>query len=231
MKVSIIIPVFNEEGTIGEVIVRVIAADLGVLEKEIVIADDGSTDHTHAIAQAHAHRHPELVCIVTAPTNAGKGAAIRMGLTRATGDIVVVQDADLELDPADLPLVVGPIVSGRHTVVYGSQFLRRVAHVPTTTRLANGFLSVLTNLLYGSHLTDMETAYKAFRRSALTGVTLESSGFEIEPEITAKFLRRAISIFEVPIRYSPRTSKQGKKIGWSDGLKAIRALVRYRIVG
>jgi len=229
VKVSIIIPVFNEEGTIGEVIDRVIAADLGMLEKEIVVADDGSTDHTHAIAEAHAHRHPELVCIVTAPRNAGKGAAIRMGLSRATGDILVVQDADLELDPADLPLVVGPIAGGKYTVVYGSRFLRRVSHIPTTTRLANGFLSLLTNLLFGSHLTDMETAYKAFRREALKGVTLESNGFEIEPEITAKFLRRGIPIFEVPIRYAPRTTRQGKKIHWSDGLKAIRALVRYRI--
>ena len=229
MKASIIIPVFNEERTIGEVIDRVIAADLGALDKEIVVADDGSTDQTCAIAEARARLHPEWICVVRAPTNAGKGTAVRMGLARATGDIFVIQDADLELDPADLPLVLGPIVAGNSNVVYGSRFLQRVAYVPAATRLANGFLSLLTNLLFGSHLSDMETAYKAFRREALHGVVLESNGFEIEPEITAKFLRRGIPIFEVPIRYAPRTTGQGKKIHWFDGLKAIWALVRYRI--
>ncbi|MCX6026063.1 MAG: glycosyltransferase family 2 protein [Chloroflexi bacterium] len=229
MKASIIIPVFNEERTIGEVIDRVIAVDFGEVEKEIVVADDGSTDQTHAIAKARAHRHPELIRMATAPSNTGKGAAIRMGLARATGDILVLQDADLELDPADLPLVLEPIVNRKYDVVYGSRFLRHVSHVPPTTRLANGFLSLLTNLMFGSHLTDMETAYKAFRRETLEGVTLESDGFEIEPEITAKFLRRRIPIFEVPIRYVPRTTGQGKKIRWFDGLKAIGALVRYRI--
>jgi glycosyltransferase involved in cell wall biosynthesis len=229
MKVTIIIPVFDEERTIGEVIDRVMAVDFGELEKEIVVADDGSTDQTHAIAMARAQRHPGLIRMATAPSNNGKGAAIRMGLAHATGDILVLQDADLELDPADLPLVIEPLVTRKYDVVYGSRFLRRFASVPSTTRLANGFLTLLTNLLFGSHLTDMETAYKAFRRETLEGVTLESDGFEIEPELTAKFLRRRITIFEVPIRYVPRTTGQGKKIRWSDGLKAIGALIRYRL--
>ncbi len=223
MKLSVIIPVYNEESTIGEVIDRV--ADVAI-EKEIIVVDDGSTDRTAEVLRAKAAKVRQ---VHEGRANFGKGAAIRIGLTYVEGDIVVIQDADLELDPNEYRRLLEPITSGASDVVYGSRFLGRNPRVPLRTRLANRFLVFLTNLLYGSRLTDMETAYKMFRTGAVRALRLESHRFEIEPELTAKLLRTGQRIVEVPITYSPRTPLEGKKIGVRDGMLAIWTLVRWRI--
>jgi glycosyltransferase involved in cell wall biosynthesis len=223
VKLSVIIPVYNEESTIGEVIDRVSEVPI---EKEIIVVDDGSTDRTAEVVHTRAAKVRQ---IHEGRANFGKGAAIRIGLTYVEGDIVVIQDADLELDPNEYRLLLEPITSGASDVVYGSRFLGRNPRVPLRTRLANRFLVLLTNLLYGSKLTDMETAYKMFRASVVRELRLESHRFEIEPELTAKLLRMGHRIVEVPITYSPRTALEGKKIGFRDGVVAIWTLVRWRI--
>lgn len=222
MKLSVLIPVYNEESTIGEVIARVAAVPI---DKEVIIVDDGSTDRSAEIVRAHGSRVRHLHA---SRLNLGKGAAIRVGLTYATGDIAIIQDADLELDPNEYDRILAPIVKGDAAVVYGSRFRQENA-IPYRTRLANRVLTTLTNLLYGGELTDMETAYKAFRLDVIRGIRLTSMRFEIEPEITAKLLRAGHRIFEVPITYRPRTHEEGKKIGVRDGLLAIWTLLRYRI--
>ena len=221
MKLSIIIPVYNEERTIQEVLRRVRAVDI---EKEIVVVDDGSTDRTPDLLD----RDAGPLIVHHAEVNRGKGAAIRTGIGYVSGDIVIIQDADLELDPAEYPRLVRPILEGRSQVVYGSRFRSRNRGVPSLTMLANKLLVGFANLLYGSTLTDMETAYKVFRREVLKSVPLRCVGFEFEPEVTAKLLRRKYRIVEVPITYCPRSREEGKKIRWVDALRAIWALLRYR---
>ena len=223
MKLSVVIPVYNEESTIGEVIDRVSEVPI---EKEIIVVDDGSTDRTAEVVHTRAAKVRQ---IHEGRANFGKGAAIRIGLTYVEGDIVVIQDADLELDPNEYRQLLEPITSGVSDVVYGSRFLGRNPRVPLRTRLANRFLVLLTNVLYGSTLTDMETAYKMFRTSVVRELRLESHRFEIEPELTAKLLRMGHRIVEVPITYSPRTALEGKTIGFRDGVLAIWTLVRWRI--
>lgn len=220
---SVIIPVYNEESTIGELLRQVSVVPI---EKEIIVVDDGSTDRTGEILRAHSS---QVTRIHDSAANLGKGAAIRMGLTYVTGDIVILQDADLELNPAEYRHLIEPIESGKTNVVYGTRFARRADRVPLRTRLANRVLVILTNLLYGSALTDMETAYKVFRATTVRRLHLEARRFEIEPEITAKLLRSGERIYEVPIAYRPRTQDEGKKIGWRDGIVAIWTLVRLRI--
>jgi glycosyltransferase involved in cell wall biosynthesis len=231
MKVSIIIPVFNEAGTIATVIERVRALDLGAIEKEIVLVDDGSDDGSAAIVRAAGEGADGSIVSHVAPLNLGKGAAVRMGLRIATGDVVAIQDADLELDPNDLPVLLRPIADGEAEVVYGSRFLgrRRGRRVPLRRRLANGFLTTLTNVLFRSRLTDMETAYKVFRADVLTGTRLRCVGFDIEPEITAAILKAGRRIHEVPVRYDPRGADDGKKISWRDGIAAVYTLVMCRL--
>jgi glycosyltransferase involved in cell wall biosynthesis len=229
MRLSVIIPVYNEEQTIHEVLERVAAVELGAIEKEIVIANDGSTDGTRR-AIDDRHLPPDLaVHVYHSPINLGKGAAVRMGLAFATGDILLVQDADLELDPNEYTELIAPLLDGRADVVYGSRFLKPTSTVAMKSRAANRFLTILTNLLFGGHLTDMETAYKVMRREALQGIRLRTVGFDIEPEITARLLRAGRRIVEVPISYHPRTADEGKKMRFIDGVDAIYTLMKCRL--
>src|SRR4051812_45239509 len=228
MRLSVIIPVYNEEQTIDEVIDRVAAVDLGAVEKEIVIANDGSTDGTRGLIDARRWPAGLPVHVYHSPINMGKGAAVRLGLAFATGDILLVQDADLELDPGEYTRLLEPLLDGRADVVYGSRFLTPTGRVPAKTRAANRFLTVLTNVLFGGRLTDMETAYKVLRREALAGVRLRAVGFDIEPELTARLLLAGRRILEVPISYNPRRTDEGKKMRWIDGVDAVYMLLKCR---
>src|SRR4051812_34956061 len=229
MKLSIVIPVYNEEQTIGEVIERVWKVDLGDLEREVIIANDGSSDGTRRAIDESRWINDPRVKVYDSPINLGKGAAVRLGLAFATGDILLVQDADLELDPNEYGRLLAPILDGRADIVYGSRFLGAAGHVALRRRLANRMLTLLTNALFGGSLTDMETAYKVFRRSALDGIRLRCVGFDFEPEITAKMLRAGRRIFEVPIGYQPRRDDEGKKIRWIDGVDAVYTLIKCRL--
>lgn len=230
-KLSVVIPVYNEQATIGEVIDKVCSVDLGPISKEIIVSDDGSTDGSAQVLQEYSQSLPELITVHTSPINLGKGAAVRLGMSYATGDIIIVQDADLELDPNEYIQIIEPIVAGQADVVYGSRFLGKSDKIRLRTRLANRFLTTLTNLLYGARLSDMETAYKAFRREVVQGLKLRCVRFDFEPEITAKLLLAGHVIHEVPISYTPRTEDEGKKISWIDGIEAIYTLLRCRFSG
>lgn len=221
MKLSIIVPVFNEQATIGSVLDQ-----LGSLsfEKEIIIIDDGSTDESRTVIQGHTL---ELIA-EHLPTNGGKGAAVRRGLELATGEIIVVQDADLELSPAIIEQLAMPIRAGDADAVFGSRFLAPSPNVPLARRIANHVLTAITNLLYRTRLSDMETAHKAVRKDVLDRLDLESERFEIEVEVTAKLARSGARIHEIPSPYRPRRRDEGKKIGWRDGVVALRTLVKYR---
>jgi glycosyltransferase involved in cell wall biosynthesis len=229
LKLSIVIPVYNELETIAEVIDRVRAVDLA-MEKEIIVSNDGSTDGSAEVLQEVATTLPGLLTVHTSPINLGKGAAVRLGLSYATGDIVIIQDADLELDPKEYTRIIEPILAGQADVVYGSRFLGKRNRIRLRTRLANRFLTTLTNLLFGARLSDMETAYKAFRRQVLEGLKLRCVRFDFEPEITAKLLLAGYQIHEVPISYTPRTEDEGKKISWIDGIEAVYTLLRCRFL-
>jgi dolichol-phosphate mannosyltransferase len=231
VKLSVIVPVYNEAQTIGEVIERIWSVDLPGVEKEIIIANDGSNDGTQLAIDRGSWRQDPRLTVVESPINLGKGAAIRLGLKYATGDIVLIQDADLELDPGEYGKLIAPIVAGRAMVVYGSRFLTPNSSIPPRTRLANRGLTSLTNLLFLSRLTDMETGYKVFRREVLQEVHLRCVGFDFEPELTAKLLLAGYRIEEVPIAYSPRRVDEGKKIRWVDGLDAAYILLKCRLTG
>lgn len=229
MKLSIIIPVYNEEMMIGELINRVVQVDLGDIEKEIIVANDGSTDTSGLIIEAKRRQWPALIRVHSMPINLGKGAAVRLGLHHASGDIWLIQDADLELDPNEYHQLLAPILAGETDVVYGSRFLNNhKVLIPRRTRLANRLLTTLTNLLYRVKLTDMETAYKMFRREVFEGIQLRCVHFDFEPEITGHLCRRKVRIVEVPISYNPRRIDEGKKISWIDGIEAIYTLFRVR---
>lgn len=225
---SIVIPVYNEQSTIKEVLERVLAVDLAAIQKEIIISDDGSTDGSVEIIERELLVHSDVVKVHASVINLGKGAAIRFGFKYASGDIIIIQDADLELDPNEYVKLLQPILQGRAEVVYGSRFKAHNSNIALKTRLANRFLTGLTNLLYGSHLTDMETAYKVFRADVIKNLRLRCVGFDIEPEITAKLLKAGYTIHEVPISYNPRTALEGKKISWRDGIEAIYTLLKYK---
>ncbi len=222
---SVIVPVYNERNTVAEVIRRVRAAQTG-LELEVVVVDDGSTDGSDKVLAALTD---STVRVVTHPGNLGKGAAIRSGLEVVRGDLVLVQDADLEYDPDDWPRLLDPLMKGKAEVVYGSRFTGERKNMLPSHWLGNRLLSLITNVLYRTTLSDMETCCKLFDRRVIEGITVDSNGFAFEPEITAKVLRRGYRIYEVPISYAGREVAEGKKITWVDGFRAIYTLLRYRV--
>ncbi|MCD6521652.1 glycosyltransferase family 2 protein [Candidatus Calescamantes bacterium] len=227
MKLSIIIPVFNEEKTVEKLIEEVCRVELPEVEKEIIVVDDGSTDATPEILKRIKNKYPELK-VVFKEKNEGKGSAIRRGLKEVTGDLVVFQDADLEYDPRDYPLLMKPILEGKADVVYGSRFLGPHRVLLFWHLIGNIFLNLVTNFLYNTTLTDMETCYKMFRSEVIKNLPLKAQGFEIEPEITAKILKRRYRVWEVPISYNGRGYEEGKKITWRDGFIALYTLFKYR---
>jgi len=223
-KLSVIVPVFNERNTVAEVIRRMRTVELP-LDREILIVDDGSDDGTrHVLSQVG----DSTVRVLLHDHNRGKGAAIRTALGHVRGDLVLIQDADLEYDPEDWPKLLAPAMKGRASVVYGSRFTGERRNMLILHWIGNRFLSLLTNLLYNSTLSDMETCYKLFDRRVLDGITLRAERFEFEPEVTAKVLRQGIRIYEVPISYTGRELYEGKKITWRDGFSALRTLIKYR---
>ena len=230
MKLSVLIPVYNERYLVGELIRRVLDAPLPrAMQRELIVVDDGSTDGTREILEELAEKHPEIVYHAH-EQNQGKAGAIRTAIGLASGEWCIFQDADLEYDPRDYDLVLGPLLSGDADVVYGSRFLprtrRRVLYYWHS--LGNHFLTLLSNLLTGLNLTDMETCYKAFRTDLLKTIPIRSSGFGLEPEITSKIAKRRFRIYEVPINYHGRTYTEGKKISWKDGVQALWVLLKYR---
>ncbi len=224
MKLSVVMPVYNEANTVEEMIRRVQAVGLA---DEIIVVDDGSSDGTGAVL--NKLNGQKGVQILTHAKNQGKGAAVRDGIQAAKGELILIQDADLEYDPRDVKKMLEPIESGLADVVYGSRFLGGPRR-PTMFwhAVANHFLTFLTNLLYNNILSDMETGYKLFRREALEGIRIRSNSFDFEPEITAKLLKRRVRIYEVPISFNPRDYSEGKKIGLIDAFHALWALLLYR---
>jgi len=230
-RISIVIPAFNEVRTVEELLVRVAKAPLPAdLEREIVVVDDCSTDGTRDLLRELARRGDPPFRLAEQAVNQGKGAALRRGFAEASGEVVLIQDADLEYDPRDYPTLLAPILADEADVVFGSRFLGGPHRVLLFWHyVGNRFLTVLSNMFSDLNLSDMETCYKVFRKSVLEGVPLRSNRFGIEPELTAKFARRRARIYEVPISYHGRTYSEGKKIGWKDGFAAIWAIVRYNL--
>ncbi|MEQ1897249.1 MAG: glycosyltransferase family 2 protein [Vicinamibacterales bacterium] len=220
---SVVMPVFNEVGTVEEVVRRVLRVPIRI---QLVVVDDGSTDGTRPVLEALQRELRFHLLLQT--RNQGKGAALRRGFADVTGDIVVIQDADLEYSPEEYPQLIDLICQGRADVVYGSRFLGRHRAFLFAHYLGNRLLTLVTNVLYNTMLTDMETCYKAMRVEVVRSMTLRSDGFGIEPELTAKIFKRGYKVFEVPITYDGRGYEDGKKIGWRDGLVALWVLVRYR---
>ena len=225
MKLSIVIPCFNEKATILELIDAVRSAP--IQDKQIIIIDDGSTDGTREILKGIQGKAD--IDIIYHETNKGKGAALSTGFAAATGDICIVQDADLEYDPQEFPLVIQPIVDGKADVVFGSRFQSGRPHrvVYFWHRIGNGVLTLLSNILTDLNLTDMETCYKAFKREVIQSITIEEKRFGFEPEVTAKISKKNLRIYEVGISYYGRTYSEGKKIGWKDGVRAIYCILKY----
>lgn len=224
MKLSVIIPVHNEERTVGEVLSRVLALDL---EKELIVVDDGSDDGTAEVLARVAAENPRTVRVITREVNSGKGAALRAGVAAAEGEVIAVQDADLEYAPEELPRLVKPVAERKADAVYGSRFLDgrggSILHYA-----GNRLLTFVTNVLYGTRLSDMETCYKVLRADVVKGFELSADGFDIEPEITAKLAKAGYEIIEVPVSYEGRSAAAGKKIKWADGLTALWTLAKLR---
>jgi len=225
-KLSVIVPVYNERNTVPEIIRRVRAVELpDGIEREVIVVDDGSADGTRDVLRQLGD---STVRVVLHECNRGKGAALRTGFGLATGDYVLVQDADLEYDPNDWPKLIKPVAEGKARVVYGSRFTGERRNMLFLHWIGNRFLSLATNVLYNTTLSDMETCYKLIDRSLLEGIELKCERFDIEPEITAKILKRGVRIYEVPISYTGREFDEGKKITWKDGFAAFWTLCKYR---
>lgn len=224
-KISILIPVYNEVSTLETMVKKVEETDFCGLEKEIILIDDGSTDGTKDLYSKFSNHK-----VFFHEKNLGKGAALRTGFQNATGDIIVIQDADLEYDPVDYAPLIKLILDGKADVCYGTRLAggKPSRSFMFTHLLGNKFLSLLTNVLYGSTLTDMETCYKAFRADFIKGIEIKSNRFDFEPEITAKVLKRGARLYELPVSYYGREFSEGKKITWKDGFYAILALIRFR---
>ena len=227
-KVSIIIPVYNEKDTIKELLEKVKFAKFSDLEKEIIIVDDCSNDGTTDVLRELRKDYKVLFH----EKNQGKGAAIRTAVKEATGDFVVIQDADLEYLPDDYDKLLPLLINDEADVVYGSRFKNQanLKNFILKNKIANKFLTLLTNILYGAEITDMETCYKAFKRELIQSITIKSNRFDFEPEITAKIMKKKIRLKEVPISYFGRGHEEGKKINWKDGIHAILTLIKYRFI-
>ncbi|MGE0043478.1 MAG: glycosyltransferase family 2 protein [Vicinamibacterales bacterium] len=230
MKLSVVMPCYNERATIATILDRVLAVDLGPIEREVIIVDDGSTDGTRELLAARDGR--DGVRVIYQPVNGGKGTAVATGLAAAAGDLMIVQDADLEYDPEDYPLLLRPILDGKADVVYGSRFLgsprgQRVLYF--WHYVGNRLLTLLSNAVSDLNLTDMETCYKLFSRDVAGRLHLESTDFGMEPEITIKVARLGARVYEVPISYHGRTYEEGKKIGLKDAFKALYVMARFAL--
>ena len=236
VKLSIIMPAYNEANTIVNIIEKVKAVDLGKIVKELIVVDDCSKDNTYEIL-----KQIKQIKVIRHEKNLGKGSAIMTGINHASGNIIIIQDADFEYDPNDYPNLLRPILDGKTKVVYGSRFLGKTGNNSIKTNvkikqyfmhkvffIGNKFLTFLTKMLYGANITDMETCYKVFTADVIKNIPLKSQRFDFEPEITAKIIKKGHKIIEVPISYSPRSVEEGKKIGWKDGVKAIYCLIANR---
>ncbi|MGD8562504.1 MAG: glycosyltransferase family 2 protein [Desulfarculaceae bacterium] len=237
MLLTIVMPVYNEEQFLEEIIKRVQAVDLGDIERELVTIDDCSTDNSLQILTAlegkdslnpQAKPFERPIRVLRHEVNQGKGAALRTGFAAAQGDLILIQDADLEYDPEDYHKLINPLLKGKAEVVYGSRFTGERRNMFFHHWLGNKFLTLITNILFNTTLSDMETCYKLFTRRALDGITIRSDRFNFEPEITAKVLKKGIRIYEVPISYTGREFEEGKKITWRDGLVALWCLFKFR---
>jgi glycosyltransferase involved in cell wall biosynthesis len=225
-KLSVVVPVFNERNTVVEVLRRMRSVELpDGIEREIIVVDDGSNDGTRDVLRQLGD---STVRVVMHERNRGKGAAVRTGFTHATGEYILIQDADLEYDPEDWPKLLNPVLRGKARVVYGSRFTGERRNMMLLHWIGNRFLSMTTNVLFNTTLSDMETCYKLLERDLVESLGLQSDRFDIEAEISAKILKRGIRIYEVPISYSGREFDEGKKITWRDGFAALWALVKYR---
>jgi len=227
MKLSVVMPVYNEQATLREVIARVLAVPLDL---ELICVDDGSSDNSRLILSDLQSAHPQIRVLLQ-PKNMGKGAALRRGIHEAIGDYIIIQDADLEYDPSDYPALLSPLIEGKADVVYGSRFIGSAPHrvLYFWHSIANRILTLLSNALTNMNMTDMETCYKVFRREILQSIPIEEDRFGFEPEITVKISKLRLRVYEVGISYWGRTYEEGKKITWKDGVRALWCLLKYTL--